>query len=230
LKRSLCARFSTGALSTLPAARCVSKFVEGIGAHSTPRQIVVHKVTADGFKTGRKKNPKKQDSQKKDTKSKKERAEAQAVPNRKKEHAEAQAFARKGGVKQRGTTKKSVGNTVQVAKAVESVEGTTKVEGVVEKMGEVGKVDRTFIPNISKKAPELLSGQLTEKQFLKCAEKYLGEGYTEVSEGRFLSKDGLRQVIYNLHEVRSFVHHAHFEIYNTAGGQVIENARVLINP
>jgi hypothetical protein len=208
----------------------VSKFVEGIGAHSTPRQIVVHKVTADGFKTGRKKNPKKQDSQKKDTKSKKERAEAQAVPNRKKEHAEAQAFARKGGVKQRGTTKKSVGNTVQVAKAVESVEGTTKVEGVVEKMGEVGKVDRTFIPNISKKAPELLSGQLTEKQFLKCAEKYLGEGYTEVSEGRFLSKDGLRQVIYNLHEVRSFVHHAHFEIYNTAGGQVIENARVLINP
>jgi hypothetical protein len=49
---------------------CVSKFVEGIGAHSTPRQIVVHKVTADGFKTGRKK---------KDPKRKKERAEAKDV-------------------------------------------------------------------------------------------------------------------------------------------------------
>ena len=124
----------------------------------------------------------------------------------------------------------AAGSTVQVAKAMASVERAAKVEGVVERMGEVGKVDGTFIPNISKRAPELLSGQLTEKQFLKCAEKYLGEGYTEVSKGRFISKDGLRQVRYNLHEVRSFVHHAHFEIYNIAGGQVIENARVLINP
>jgi ankyrin repeat protein/preprotein translocase subunit SecA len=52
-------------------------------------QVLVHKVTADGFKTGRKKNPKKQDSQKKDPKSKKEPAEAKDVPSRKKEPAEA---------------------------------------------------------------------------------------------------------------------------------------------
>ena len=138
--------------------------------------------------------------------------------------------ARATKVEQVAQQAEGVEHTTKVAKAEEGVERAAKVEGVVEKTGEAGKVDGTFIPNISKRAPELLSGQLTEKQFLKCAEKYLGEGYTEVSEGRFLSKDGLRQVRYNLHEVRSFVHHAHFEIYNTAGGRVIENARVLINP
>ena len=58
----------------------------------------------------------------------------------------------------------------------------------------------------------------------------MGKGYKEVSKGRFLSKDGLRQVRYGLDEVRSGVHHAHFEAYDKVGGKVIENARVLLTP
>jgi hypothetical protein len=83
---------------------------------------------------------------------------------------------------------------------------------------------------ISKRIPEILSGKISEGKFLNCAEKYLGEGYKEISKGRFISSDGLRQVRYGVHEVTSSVHHAHFEVYDKIGGKVVENARVLITP
>jgi hypothetical protein len=54
----------------------------------TGGQTVVHKVAADRFKTTRKK---------KDSKRKKERAEAKDVPERRKERTEAKDVARKGG-------------------------------------------------------------------------------------------------------------------------------------
>ncbi len=83
---------------------------------------------------------------------------------------------------------------------------------------------------ISKRAPEILRGEISEGGFLNCAEKYLGKGYKEVSPGRYLSKDGLRQVRYGAHETTGKIHHAHFEAYDKVGGTVVENSRVIINP
>ena len=81
---------------------------------------------------------------------------------------------------------------------------------------------------ISRKAPEYIGGRISEDGFLRSAENYLGVGYKEVSPGRYLSSDGMRQVRYGKDEIYGLEHHAHFEAYNRSGGNVIENTRVKI--
>ena len=81
------------------------------------------------------------------------------------------------------------------------------------------------------RASEFPGGKLTESQFLDAAQDYLGPGYTELSPGRYVSSDGLRQVRYGVHETSSAVEHAHFEAYDKSyfnGGRVIENTVVEI--
>ncbi|MGH8550152.1 MAG: hypothetical protein ACRERU_16425, partial [Methylococcales bacterium] len=80
------------------------------------------------------------------------------------------------------------------------------------------------------RAVESLGGRLTESGFLNATEKFLGKGYKEISPGRFVSADSLRQVRFGPHEVKGPGMHAHFEAYNQPGGKVIENKRVLITP
>ena len=64
---------------------------------------------------------------------------------------------------------------------------------------------------------------------MSTAEGYLGSGYKEVSPGRFVSSDGLRQVRFGIHEVRSINNlHIHFEAYNSAGGRIIESTSTTI--
>jgi RHS repeat-associated protein len=82
----------------------------------------------------------------------------------------------------------------------------------------------------SGRSPEYEGGELSEEEFLKQAEKYLGEDYREVSPGRYVSADGLRQVRFASHETRGANLHAHFEAYNHPGGSVIENTMVRIIP
>lgn len=50
-------------------------------------------------------------------------------------------------------------------------------------------------------------------------------------DGRYISKDGLRQVRYGAHETKpGGRHHGHFEAYDKPGGNVIENTSVEIIP
>lgn len=77
------------------------------------------------------------------------------------------------------------------------------------------------------RAVEIPSGQITESGLLERALDYLGEGYTEISPGRYLSADGARQFRYGAHEIRnSSNHHAHFEALEN--GRVVENSVVEI--
>jgi len=78
------------------------------------------------------------------------------------------------------------------------------------------------------KAPEIKGEQLTEKQFLKTAEEWLGPEYQSLSNGRYVSKDGVRQVRYGKHETVNKQHHGHFEVYDKPGGKVIENKVIAI--
>ncbi len=62
--------------------------------------------------------------------------------------------------------------------------------------------------------PELKSGEISESDLMKTAEKWLGKKYKDMGKGRFLSEDGLRQFRYGRHEVKNFKkQHAHFEVY-----------------
>lgn len=85
----------------------------------------------------------------------------------------------------------------------------------------------------ARKAPEFLSGVITESTFLDVARQYLGKGYREAEPGRFVSADGLRQVRFGAHETRESELHAHFEAYDGpagSGGKVTETATVQIVP
>lgn len=67
---------------------------------------------------------------------------------------------------------------------------------------------------------------------LSAAEGYLGKGYKELSSGRFVSSDGLRQIRFGAHEVRNLSNlHIHFEAFNKSywnGGRVIESTSTII--
>jgi RHS repeat-associated protein len=110
----------------------------------------------------------------------------------------------------------------------DAVETGAKVAGHVDEVSSV----RTVRRNARRvgRAPEFYGGRITESGFLRHADEYLGPGYKEVSPGRYLSADGMRQVRYGAHEVRSARHHAHFEAYDAPGGHVIENTVVDIIP
>jgi len=118
---------------------------------------------------------------------------------------------------------------VPLLKETSALKHSKEVVDLLKKPKRAGVLSKA-IKSVSKKAPEFVKDTLTENEFLRAAEKYLGPGYKELSNGRYLSKDGLRQVRYGLHEITSKIHHAHFETYNKAGGKVIKNARVLIKP
>ena len=76
------------------------------------------------------------------------------------------------------------------------------------------------------KVPEFQGGTLSESGFLKAADTFLGQGYKEVSPGRYKSADGKRQVRLGQHELRGPRRHAHFEALED--GHVVENTRVTI--
>ena len=82
---------------------------------------------------------------------------------------------------------KAVSTLRRVKTGVKAASSTSAGGGTISR-------SNAFLQKISKRVPEIISGQLTEKDFLIYAEKYLGKGYKEVSKGHFLSKDGLRQV------------------------------------
>ncbi|GIX00650.1 MAG: hypothetical protein KatS3mg111_3982 [Pirellulaceae bacterium] len=78
------------------------------------------------------------------------------------------------------------------------------------------------------RAPEFPAGRLHEDVVLDRAIDYLGPGYRELSPGRYVSADGLRQFRYGAHEIRNPAnHHAHFEALDEFG-RVIENSVVEI--
>ena len=79
---------------------------------------------------------------------------------------------------------------------------------------------------IDGRAPEFAGGRIGQTGFLDAAAKYLGPGSHEVSPGRYVSSDGLRQVRFGAHEVRGPGLHAHFEAYDRPGGRIIVNTRV----
>jgi len=72
-------------------------------------------------------------------------------------------------------------------------------------------------------------GTITESGFLKEAERYLGKDYVVHSKGRYVSKDGSRQIRYGRHETEDLKdHHAHFEAYDLKTGKLNEWGRVKI--
>ena len=82
--------------------------------------------------------------------------------------------------------------------------------------------------------PELAGGTVTESGFLRTSQQYLGKGYAELSPGRFVSADGMRQVRFGDHETRSGKQlHAHFEAYDKPyqqGGKVMGKTTVQVLP
>lgn len=78
------------------------------------------------------------------------------------------------------------------------------------------------------RAPEFDGGTIRESEAMGAAEKWLGQGYKEVGNGRYVSMDGQRVVRYGNHEVKSRTHHIHFEAVEN--GRVVENTSVRIVP
>jgi hypothetical protein len=104
-------------------------------------------------------------------------------------------------------------------------------DGVAEMRGGLPSMSMV---RLSGKAPEIGSGILTESGFLRQSQKFLGNGYSEVSQGRYVSADGLRQVRFGAHETRAGKQvHAHFEAYDKpqqVGGKVVETSTAIIVP
>jgi hypothetical protein len=63
---------------------------------------------------------------------------------------------------------------------------------------------------------------------MDAAARWLGDGYREVGNGRYISRDGSRVVRYGNHEVNSKTHHIHFE--SVENGRVVENTSAEIVP
>ncbi|CAD7289865.1 hypothetical protein LMG7974_01951 [Campylobacter majalis] len=116
--------------------------------------------------------------------------------------------------------------------------------GIIKSAKKLDKVDGEFVKsdnnidainikdNIpTRRAPEYIGGKISESNFLISAEQWLGDGYVSLPNGRYISKDGMRQVRYGKHETNSKIHHAHFESYDKPiekGGRIIENTSVEI--
>ena len=83
------------------------------------------------------------------------------------------------------------------------------------------------------RAPEFFGGRASEAGFLNAAEDYLGPGYREVSRGRYVSADGMRQLRFGTHETAGPRLHGHFEAFDIPydhGGRIIENTIIDIFP
>ncbi|HEV2737136.1 MAG TPA: hypothetical protein VGU66_01025, partial [Candidatus Elarobacter sp.] len=105
-------------------------------------------------------------------------------------------------------------------------------DGVAEMRG--GLPSMTAMSMRAGKAPEFAGGTVTESGFLRTSLTFLGKGPTEVSPGRYVSADGLRQVRFGVHETRAGKQvHAHYEAYDKPvqqGGRVIETRTVMVVP
>ncbi|GEM_PF-3878298 len=92
----------------------------------------------------------------------------------------------------------------------------------------------TNVKNVKKndKADEFDRGEIGESGFLDAAENWLGEGYFVYPNGRYVSKDGMRQIRYGKHETKNPNNqHGHFEAYDKPaqnGGEVLETGTVKI--
>jgi hypothetical protein len=111
-----------------------------------------------------------------------------------------------------GTQKGTLGKT----KTTTTSSGTSKLSDGVQKT----------------RLPELPSGNVSEGKLMDAAEKWLGKGYKDMGNGRYVSKDGLRQFRYGKHETKTLKnHHAHFETYDKPhgeGGVLIEKSVVSV--
>ncbi len=120
----------------------------------------------------------------------------------------------------------------RIASYTEEIIGAVLPFGVVGKAAALGsatgKSGTKALSNAGSRAPEFSGGQITESGFLNAVGKYLGEGYKEISPGRYISSDKLHQVRFGPHEVRGPQLHGHFEAYDVPGGRIIENTRVNI--
>jgi hypothetical protein len=83
------------------------------------------------------------------------------------------------------------------------------------------------MPRTAPPHPRVQGWNLTEDQALDVAEKYLGEGYRQVSSDRYVSADGSRIVRYGNHETEGRVHHIHGDHPVTEVPLTIDGAEVL---
>lgn len=139
-----------------------------------------------------------------------------------------------GGLRVGDRVRRPSGEWVRVLRVERRGEGATVYNFEVAKnhnyfVGALGTLVHNTCPPRGR-APELEGGRISEDGFLDSALDYLGPGYREVSPGRYVSADGMRQVRYGSHETRGARHHGHFEAYDTPGGRVIENTVVDIVP
>ena len=91
--------------------------------------------------------------------------------------------------------------------------------------------NNTNVEGMRGTVPEYNSGTLNEGNAMDASQKWLGAGYKDMGNGRFVSEDGLRQVRFGAHELGSNALHIHFEAYNAPywnGGSVVENSRIFI--
>jgi YD repeat-containing protein len=107
-------------------------------------------------------------------------------------------------------------------------------DGVAEMRGGLPSMSASSMIRSAGRIPELAGGTVTEAGFLRTSQEYLGKGYTELSPGRYVSADGMRQVRFGPHETRAGKQlHAHYEAYDKPyqqGGHVIEKTVVQIVP
>lgn len=123
-------------------------------------------------------------------------------------------------------------NTAVVAGVAINVTKQTIGKGSAVSKSNSG-VNDTFSSKATRRAPEYDGGTISETGFINSAEKWLGDNYTSLPGGRYISNDGMKQVRYGHHETSSSTHHGHFEAYDkpaNQGGKVIENTAVKIVP
>lgn len=109
--------------------------------------------------------------------------------------------------------------------------GVEKQYVSVREGAKAGKQAAKEVQQVKKTAlPEYLAGKISESKLMDAAEKWLGRGYKDMGNGRYVSKDGMRQFRYGKHETKNLGnHHAHFETYDkplNEGGKLIEKSVV----
>ncbi|MHA7877921.1 MAG: hypothetical protein ACX93T_03315 [Bacteroidota bacterium] len=124
----------------------------------------------------------------------------------------------KGGVK----LAKRAKQTAKVARAAKAppVAAVAKASGVMQHTEVTGgAVEMIDMKEVGKRRTvqiqELQSGKISESDLMRVAEHWLGEAYKDMGNGRYLSRDGLRQFRYGKHETSDLnKQHAHFEAYD----------------
>ncbi len=148
--------------------------------------------------------------------------------------------ATQGVAKTAASIEKGAGTASAVQRAEKGAAGAAKAGKEVQPAQQAGEVVEAAKGSNQKKATvkktevllsqELRSGAISESNLMIAAEKWLGQGYKDMGNGRYLSKDRLRQFRYGKHETKNITkQHAHFETYDRPheiGGKLIEKAVV----